>query len=1206
MKTGSHKIISFILILTLITITIFYYPFNTGRDIAERHSPLINAAIKIKLEVSTAHLWFEEVISGDKNVNIETVWLHLDQSEWYAKAMLDGATYEETVFIPLNDANLRTQIEKTIEDIHYFRQIAQKRWASKSTSGIGSDLDQALDLAFSKLTTSADNIEISLKKSIAADIKKFKERQLFITIFIVILCTVIGGLFLRYNNKQLKSINALKQNKDSAQKSQHQLQNIINGAKLGYWDWNYQTGENIVNDEWLSMLGLTRQDITNHISDWEKLIHPNDKEYIENIIQSRIASGSNYMIEFRMKHADGRWIWLKGSGSVIKYDEDTNEPLQICGTHHEITARKQAELRERSRSYVLELITKNEKLSVVLEAIVHGVEEENTGMLCSVLLLDEACKHLLVGAAPSLPDFYNQAIHGTEIGFGVGSCGTAVFTNKRVVVEDIHHHPYWTSYKDLASKAKLSSCWSEPIRTTQGKVLGTFAIYHRTVNTPTEDNIALIEQSANLASIAIEKNQANLALKSRDEQMRLVLAGAELGFWDWNIVKSTVERNERWATMLGYTHEEIKQTTNQWSDFIHPDDREKAWQSINDVLESRSKSHSLEYRMLTKEGDVRWIHDQANVMQRDMDGKPLRMSGIHNDITNRKLAEEKLKLAASVFTHARESIIITDTAGIIIDVNDTFTAMTGYSREEAIGQNPRILKSSRQSSEFYNNMWSTLNEEGHWQGELWNYRKNGDLFVEMKTISAVQDEQGITTHYVALGNDITAIKEHQDQLEHIAHYDILTRLPNRVLLADRLSQAMLHCSRHEESLAVVFLDLDGFKAVNDTYGHDIGDELLVTLSIRMQEALREGDSLARLGGDEFVAVLTDLTPSTAANDCEPVLSRLLLAASEPITIRDIVLNVSASIGVTLYPQDNVNADQLMRHADQAMYVAKESGKNRYHLFDTAQDVAVKVQRESLEAVRSALENNQFVLYYQPKVNMKTGTVVGVEALIRWQHPERGLLGPIEFLPVIENNPMMVELGEWVIDTALTQIGEWQAMGLQQPFNTSVNIAAVQLQQSDFTERLTKLLSNHSNVDPRCLELEVLETSALDDVHHVSAIMCACMALGVKFALDDFGTGYSSLTYLRRLPAKIIKIDQTFVRDMLVDTDDLAIVEGVIALAKSFKRDVIAEGVETIEHGTALLQLGCDLAQGYGIAKPMPANDIHTWINNWKPDVNWQK
>lgn len=572
------------------------------------------------------------------------------------------------------------------------------------------------------------------------------------------------------------------------------------------------------------------------------------------------------------------------------------------------------------------------------------------------------------------------------------------------------------------------------------------------------------------------------------------------------------------------------------------------------------------------------------------------------NIIYRKQSQSQLKLAASVFTHARESIVISDAAGLILDVNDTFTYSTGYSREEAIGNTTHILKSGLQSPEFYVDMWDALIKEGYWSGEIWNKRKNGDVYAEIKTISAVADERGIITHYVALGNDITLIKEHQAQLEHIAHYDRLTHLPNRSLLSKLLSNSMTHCARNKQSLAVIFLDLDGFKAINDTYGHDVGDKLLILLSTRLKEVLREGDSLARVGGDEFVAILTDLPND---KDCIPVFKLCLLAASKPAIIDGIVLTLSASIGVTLYPQDSVNADQLIRHADQAMYKAKQLGKNRYHLFDISQNDAVKAQRESLEAIRCALDNHQFVLYYQPKINMKIGKVIGYEALIRWQHPERGLLNPIEFLPVIENHAMMIEVGEWVIDTALKQISEWQITEINLPLNISVNIAAVQLQQPNFIQTLRSLLACHSDVEPRFLELEVLETSALDDLLHVSDIMKDCMALGVKFALDDFGTGYSSLTYLRRLPGSLIKIDQSFVRDMLNDEDDLAIVKGVIALAQSFKRDVIAEGVETIEHGTALLQLGCDLAQGYGIAKPMPASKIPVWVDNWHPDVSWQ-
>lgn len=682
---------------------------------------------------------------------------------------------------------------------------------------------------------------------------------------------------------------------------------------------------------------------------------------------------------------------------------------------------------------------------------------------------------------------------------------------------------------------------------------------------------------------------AHQALAESDERSRTTMQAASEAIWISDHEGRFSFVNAAACNMLGYTQEEM--LALRVSDLVPQEDLEHLRSALT-ALETQPFVRREWW--LKRKG---WGTVLVEFVSQRLD--PDRFLSIGHEIGERKRAEHKLQLAASVFTHAREGIMITDEHGTIVDINDTFTRITGFSRAEALGQNPRILKSGRQPPQYYQTMWNSLMETGQWSGEVWNRRKSGEVYAEMQTVSAVRDAAGRTQNYVALFSDITPMKEQQRQLEHIAHFDALTHLPNRVLLADRLQQAIRQSQRHHRSLAVVFLDLDGFKAVNDTHGHAVGDVLLIALAERMKSALREGDTLARIGGDEFVAVLVDLED---AQDCDPVLERLLAAASAPVEAGGSVLRVSASMGVTVYPQDGSDADLLMRHADQAMYAAKQAGKHRYHLFDVAHEAAVRSRRESLEHVRGALERGEFALYYQPKVDMRNGTVVGMEALIRWHHPERGLLLPADFLPLIEGHPISVEVGEWVIDAALAQMGAWRAGGLDLP--VSVNIGALQLQKDGFAERLRLLLGRHPDVPAQCLELEVLETSAMGDIAAVSRIMHACADLGVGFALDDFGTGYSSLTYLKHLPTGTIKIDQSFVRDMLGDADNLAIVRGIIGLAAAFGRVVIAEGVETADHSTQLLALGCALVQGFGIARPMPAQEVPTWVAGWTREPNY--
>ncbi len=688
-----------------------------------------------------------------------------------------------------------------------------------------------------------------------------------------------------------------------------------------------------------------------------------------------------------------------------------------------------------------------------------------------------------------------------------------------------------------------------------------------------------------------EQHLNEVAMLHSKERLRLALDAAKLGIFDRNILNNQVTISERTEEIWGYAAGEFKGHFEEFASRVHPEDLAKIDTEMKRSLTDQDQYNS-EYRVIWPDQSVHWLSVIGEFYMDTTDYSP-HIRGIIEDITPRKLTENSLKLAASVFTHSREGIMITDAAAHIIDVNDAFSYITGYSRAEVIGCDPSLFKSKRNEADLFKKMWRALITKKHWYGELWNHRKNGDEYAIMLNVSAVLDNLGKTQSYVALFSDITATKTHQQQLEHIANYDALTGLPNRLLLADRLEQAIIQAQRQGDSVAIVYLDLDGFKAINDQHGHSIGDELLITVSQRMRDMLREVDTLARIGGDEFVAVLVNLYDQ---EDCEPLLKRLLRAAADPLLINDLILQVSASIGVTLYPKDDSDADQLLRHADQAMYAAKQSGKNRYLYFDLIRDAAIKIEQESLANIRNALDKGEFILFYQPKVNLKTGQVIGAEALIRWQHPELGLLLPANFLPSIKNHPYDIELGEWVIDKVFTQLSEWQQQDFTLPI--SVNIGAQHLQQNYFVLGLSERFKAHPKIRPHQIELEILESSALEDIINASNIMKTSCDIGVHFALDDFGTGYSSLTYLRHLPVNMLKIDQSFVRDMLTNLEDLSIIEGVIGLARAFHHQVIAEGVETTEHCDRLLELGCDLAQGFAIAKPMPAEQLPDWVKDW--------
>ncbi|WP_346797093.1 EAL domain-containing protein [Halomonas sp. Bachu 37] len=555
-----------------------------------------------------------------------------------------------------------------------------------------------------------------------------------------------------------------------------------------------------------------------------------------------------------------------------------------------------------------------------------------------------------------------------------------------------------------------------------------------------------------------------------------------------------------------------------------------------------------------------------------------------------ELEAAQLKIAAMAFeTHL--GMFIADADNRIVQVNSTFTAITGYSAEEVLGCNPSVLNSGRHDAAFYRHLWHSLQENGTWQGEVWNQRKNGEIYLQWLTISVVRNDKDEITHYVATLSDITQRKAAEQEIHQLAFYDALTGLPNRRLLIDRLEASLKDTRRDSQYTAVMFIDLDNFKTINDSLGHYLGDALLQAVAQRLDDIVRDSDTVARLGGDEFVVMLHELGNDSehAVRHAESIASKLLVALSQPIRVHEHTLQVSGSIGITLFGFGEVSVSDILQQADLAMYQAKASGRNALRFFDPEMQ-AVVVDRARMEGdLRQALHNEELRLYYQSQVNAD-GCIIGVEALVRWEHPARGMVSPAEFIPLAEENNLIGPIGTWVLETACRQLARWAQSSTTEALDIAVNVSPNQFRQVGFVEEVQQILER-TGADPRRLKLEVTETLLMEEVEDVRSRMETLRCMGIRFSLDDFGTGYSSLAYLKRLPLDQLKIDQSFVRDVLEDPADAAIVRTVISLAHSLELDVIAEGVETEAHRQWLFHHGCVAYQGYLFSRPCPVAEL---------------
>jgi diguanylate cyclase (GGDEF)-like protein/PAS domain S-box-containing protein len=605
------------------------------------------------------------------------------------------------------------------------------------------------------------------------------------------------------------------------------------------------------------------------------------------------------------------------------------------------------------------------------------------------------------------------------------------------------------------------------------------------------------------------------------------------------------------------------------------------------------ESGNLVFEIQGLKGGRRWLHTYA-VPLRNSQGLITALLGLTRDITVNRQAEVGLRIAATAF-ESQEGMFITDAAGIILKVNRAFTEITGYSAEEAIGQTASLTKSGRHDAAFYAEMWQSIQHSGAWQGEIWNRRKNGQVFPEWLTITAVKDANGETSHYVSTLTDITARKAAENEIKNLAFYDPLTRLPNRRLLRDRLQQALASSTRSGREGALLFIDLDNFKDLNDTRGHDTGDLLLQQVAQRLSTCIREGDTVARLGGDEFVVMLEDLSANSreAATQTETVGEKILAALNLSYSLAGHQHRSTPSIGATLFNDHEMSVDDLLKRADLAMYQAKAAGRNTLRFFDPEMQAAVTA-RAALEVdLRAGLQAGQFLLYYQVQVST-AGLATGAEALVRWLHPQRGMVSPVEFIPLAEETGLILPLGRWVLKTACAQLVAWAAMPDTAHLSLAVNVSPRQFHHPDFVADVMAVVAQ-SGVNPHKLKLELTESMLVHDIEDIVVKMTALKGIGVRFSLDDFGTGYSSLSYLKRLPLDQLKIDQSFVREVFTDINDGAIAQAIIALSQTMGLSVIAEGVETEEQKEFLARLGCQSYQGFLFSRPLPLIEFERLI-----------
>lgn len=804
--------------------------------------------------------------------------------------------------------------------------------------------------------------------------------------------------------------------------------------------------------------------------------------------------------------------------------------------------------------------------------------------LAWVGLIDPLTQRVEPVARAGSPEGYLQGITVSAlegVPEGMGPTGVACRSAQPVICNDAQDAPEFAPWRQRMMRAGFRASAAFPF-SQGGRVVGSLQLYTDIEGYFDARVIDLFSEMTSNIAFALDSFEGNALRRAAEQKLEEAQRLARIGSWSWDTNSGEVEWSAQMYELFGVLATAFVPTARTVIAHVFRDDVRRYVNRLRQALID-GQDFELEYRIVHARHGERWVwmHGRVRVNEH---GVVCGLAGTLQDMTERKGFEEQLRLWARVFESASEGIMITDAERRIIAVNQAFLTLSGYSMNEVLGQSPRILKSGRQNPDFYRDMWVAIEETGSWRGELWSRRKNGEEFPEWLAITAVSDMRGHTTHYIGIFVDITERKQSDERIRFLAHFDPLTGLPNRALLTARLEMGLSMCDRTGRQLAVLFLDLDRFKTVNDSLGHGVGDLLLQQVAARIRPCVREQDTVARLGGDEFVVVLADIR---GGEDAAMVASKILDAHLPPFCLGEFELNVSPSIGIAVYPDNGRDADTLIKNADSAMYSAKQKGRNNFQYFTGAMNAFAKERLLLCNSLRKAVVNNELSLVYQPQMSVDGSTVVGMEALLRWHHPEMGPVPPARFIPIAEEHGLIVPIGEWVLREACRQNRVWQDKGLP-PCPVAVNLSALQFRQRNVVELIRDVL-RESGLDPRWLELELTESLIMDEAENTIDTLHNLKAVGVSLAIDDFGTGYSCLSYLRRFKIDKLKIDRSFVQD---DTaDGAAIVKAVIGLAKTLNLRVIAEGVETRSQQAFLAEQGCDEVQGYLFSRPMPPDAI---------------